>query len=73
MESHIRSMAKAMTWRAGGTVVTFGVAWVITGSLSVSAGIGLLDTVLKVGAFYVHERIWNRVSFGKQKAPEYQI
>jgi len=73
VESHIRSMAKAMTWRAGGTVVTFGVAWVITGSLSVSAGIGLLDTVLKVGAFYVHERIWNRVSFGKQKAPEYQI
>lgn len=73
MESHYRSIAKAITWRAGGTVVTFAVAWIFTGNASLSAGIGLLDTVIKVGAFYVHERIWNRVSFGKLKPPEYQI
>lgn len=73
MESHIRSIAKAITWRAGGTVVTFAVAWVITGDLSLSAGIGLLDTMVKLGAFYVHERVWNRLDFGKQKPPEYQI
>jgi uncharacterized membrane protein len=57
----------------GGTVVTFAVAWILTGNLSLSAGIGLLDTVIKVGAFYAHERMWNRVSFGKQRPPEYQI
>jgi uncharacterized membrane protein len=57
----------------GGTVVTFAVAWILTGNVSLSAGIGLLDTVIKVGAFYAHERMWNRVSFGKQKPPEYQI
>ena len=73
MESHFRSIAKAMTWRAGGTVVTFAVAWVITGNLSLSASIGVVDTVVKVGAFYFHERIWNKVSFGKQKPPEYEI
>ncbi|MHC4061521.1 MAG: DUF2061 domain-containing protein [Planctomycetota bacterium] len=73
MESHCRSIAKAVTWRMGGTVVTFAVAWILTGNLSLSAGIGLLDTVIKVGAFYAHERMWNRVSFGKQRPPEYQI
>ncbi len=73
MESHIRSIAKAITWRTGGTIVTFAVAWTITGDLSLSAGIGLLDTVVKLGAFYVHERVWNRLDFGKQKPPEYQI
>jgi uncharacterized membrane protein len=73
VESHIRSIAKAITYRAGGTVVTFAVAWVITGDLSLSAGIGLLDTMVKLGAFYVHERVWNRLDFGKQKPPEYQI
>jgi uncharacterized membrane protein len=57
----------------GGTVVTFAVAWILTGNVSLSAGIGLLDTVIKVGAFYAHERMWNRVSFGKPKPPEYQI
>ncbi|MHC4155793.1 MAG: DUF2061 domain-containing protein [Planctomycetota bacterium] len=73
MESHCRSIAKAVTWRMGGTVVTFAVAWILTGNVSLSAGIGLLDTAIKVGAFYAHERMWNRVSFGKQKPPEYQI
>ncbi|MHC4483439.1 MAG: DUF2061 domain-containing protein [Planctomycetota bacterium] len=73
MESHYRSIAKAITWRMGGTLVTFAVAWVVTRELPLAAGIGLLDTVIKIGAFYIHERIWNRLSFGKQEPPEYQI
>jgi uncharacterized membrane protein len=73
VESHIRSIAKAITWRIGGTVVTFMVAWVVTRELSVAAGIGLLDSVIKIGVFYVHERLWIRVKFGKLKKPEYEI
>ena len=73
MESHSRSIAKAVTWRAGGTVVTFAVAWLLTGRPTLSIGIGLLDSAIKIGAFYIHERLWNRVSFGKLKPPEYQI
>jgi uncharacterized membrane protein len=73
MESHVRSIAKAITWRLGGTVATFAVAWLITGDVSLSAGIGLVDTTVKIGAFYIHERIWNRLQFGKIKPPEYQI
>ena len=73
MESHIRSIAKAITWRTGGTVVTFGVAWILTRRLELAAQIGILDTVIKLGAFYAHERVWNRLNFGKKKPPEYQI
>ncbi|MDT8299863.1 MAG: DUF2061 domain-containing protein [Sedimentisphaerales bacterium] len=73
MESHARSIAKAITWRTGGTVVTFAVAWILTRRLDLAAQIGLLDTVIKIAAFYFHERLWNRLSFGKKKSPEYQI
>jgi uncharacterized membrane protein len=73
METHIRSILKAISWRAGGTAVTFVTAWLLVGSLETAAKIGLLDTVLKIGVFYIHERIWNRLSFGKTKPPEYQI
>jgi uncharacterized membrane protein len=73
VESHIRIIAKAITWRTGGTAVTFAIAWIVTRRLEVAAQIGLLDTTIKIGAFYVHERIWNRLSFGKPKLPEYQI
>lgn len=73
MESHFRSIVKAITWRTGGTVVTFAVAYMITGKFDLAARIGLLDTFIKLGAFYAHERVWNRLNFGKPKPPEYQI
>jgi uncharacterized membrane protein len=73
LESHIRSIAKAITWRAGGTVVTFAVALILTRRLELAAKIGILDTVIKIGAFYAHERVWNRLKFGREKPPEYQI
>jgi len=73
LESHYRSIVKAITWRTGGTIVTFAVAWIITGNISLSAGIGILDTVIKIGAYYLHERLWIRVKFGKLKRPEYEI
>ena len=73
MESHFRSIVKAVTWRTGGTVVTFAVAWGLTRELELAAQIGIFDTVVKIGAFYAHERIWNRLNFGKKKPPEYQI
>lgn len=73
METHFRSILKAVTWRIGGTVVTGLVAWLVTGSLELAAQIGLVDSLLKIGAFYLHERMWNRLNIGKTKPPEYQI
>ncbi len=73
MESHFRSIMKAITWRAGGTVVTFAVAWIFTQDFELAAQIGALDTVIKIGAFYFHERLWIHVKFGKLRRPEYEI
>lgn len=73
MESHFRSIMKAVTWRAGGTVVTFLVAWMMTRRFELAAQIGILDTTIKLAAFYIHERLWMKISFGKLKPPEYQI
>jgi len=73
VETHYRSIIKAVTWRAGGTVVTCLVACIVTGSFDLAAKIGILDTVIKIGAFYIHERFWISVDFGKQKPPEYEI
>jgi bifunctional enzyme CysN/CysC/sulfate adenylyltransferase subunit 1 len=73
MESHFRSILKAITWRAGGTVVTAFVAWIFTGSFDIAARIGILDSLIKIAAFYIHERFWIKLNFGKLKQPEYQI
>jgi len=73
MESHIRSIFKAVSWRAGGTLVTFVIAWVILGRIETAVKIGVLDTVAKIAVFYFHERLWNRIPYGKLKPPDYQI
>jgi len=73
METHLRSIVKALTWRTGGTIVTFAVAFFITRELELAAKVGVLDTVVKVTAFYFHERLWHNIRFGKLKPPEYEI
>ena len=60
METHFRSIIKAITWRTGGTIVTFGVALFVAKDVGFAAKIGLLDTLVKLVAFYFHERIWNK-------------
>jgi len=34
-----------------------------------------VDFITKIGVFYFHERIWNKIKFGKIKdeSPDYQI
>lgn len=73
METHLRSILKGISWRVGGTFVTIAVAWFLTGSINIAAKIGVIETVLKIGAFYAHERIWNHLNIGKKKIPEYEI
>jgi len=65
METHSRSIAKAVTWRITGTVDTFIIAWFITGELTLAGGIALTEVVTKVFLFWAHERIWTKVSWGK--------
>jgi uncharacterized membrane protein len=73
MESHLRSILKGITWRLGGTTVTVIVAWLFIGNINIAAKIGIIETVLKISVFYIHERLWNRINIGKEKRPEYQI
>lgn len=73
MESHRRSIVKAISYRIWATITTIGVALAVTGHLKIAIGIGLTDTLIKVGIYYCHERLWNRVPYGKKHPVEYQI
>jgi bifunctional enzyme CysN/CysC/sulfate adenylyltransferase subunit 1 len=73
VESHWRSIIKAVTWRAGGTFVTFVTAWFFVGTVETAVKIGFFDTCVKIAAFYIHERFWNRLKFGQLRQPEYHI
>jgi adenylylsulfate kinase len=75
MESHSRSIAKAVSYRLLGSATTGLIVYVFTGKGSLSVGASALDMVLKIGVYFIHERIWDRISYGRTpaKAPEYEI
>lgn len=60
-DTNTRSIVKAISWRMLGTIDTFILSWIITGTLSFATGIALTEVFTKVGLFWFHERMWNRV------------
>jgi len=74
METTRRSIAKALSWRFLATLITTGLVLAITGEGSFAATIGVADTSLKLLIYFGHERIWNRIPFGRDTfEPEYHI
>jgi len=65
MESHSRSIAKTLSWRLWATIITTAVVYFSTHEFKFAMEIGLLDTTIKLGAYFFHERLWNKVSFGR--------
>ena len=69
-DKHYRSLVKAISWRATGTADTIVISWLITGQIKMALSIGFVEVFTKIFLYYVHERIWNRLSFGRVKAKE---
>lgn len=60
-----RSIAKSISWRAIGTLDTILIAWIITGTLSLAFSIGLVELVTKMVLYFLHERLWNTIKWGR--------
>ena len=73
MESRFRTVLKSLTWRVVAFAITTAVAWVMTHEVKLAAEIGVADTLVKLLAYYGHERIWLRVKLGRKMPPEYEI
>ena len=72
-ETRRRSVAKALSWRILAGIITSCVALGMTGELGFAAKIGLIDTLVKLLIYFLHERIWNRISYGRITAPDYEV
>jgi uncharacterized membrane protein len=64
-----RHLAKAVSYRLFGSVATVAVAYFITKDTTISATIGTGDAVVKIGLYYLHERLWYRVRWGVRPGP----
>ena len=62
MVSYKRHALKTVTWRIVGTLDTFILSWVITGSWKTGLTIGGVEVITKMVLYYFHERAWYKFS-----------
>lgn len=72
-EKKRRSVVKAISWRITASVTTMIISYFITGNLDVALKIGLIETLMKIYLFYLHERLWSNIKFGLKENMDYQI
>lgn len=64
-ERPIRSVAKAVSWRIIGTLDTLLISYLLTGEVVLAASIASIDFVTKMVLYFFHERLWNKIGWGK--------
>lgn len=62
--SYRRSVAKTTSWRTLASTDTILIAWFYTGNLATALSIGGLEVFTKLILYFLHERLWAKISFG---------
>ena len=60
-DSKTKSLLKTLSWRLIATLITMLIAWVVVGDVSVALTVGAADVVIKMIAYYFHERAWTKI------------
>ncbi|MDP8262173.1 MAG: DUF2061 domain-containing protein [Candidatus Ancaeobacter aquaticus] len=68
-----RSLVKSLTWRIIAFATTVIAVYIYSGDIKESLIVGIGANSVKIFLYYMHERIWNKLDFGRTKEPEYQI
>jgi len=66
-ESKRRSILKTVSWRFWATLTTAILVYVFTGKIEWAVAIGGIEIVIKMIFYFLHERAWNNVNYGKKQ------
>ena len=72
-ETKTRSVFKAISWRTWATITTAVIVFIFTGEFALAITVGCLEVFAKMGLYFVHERLWQRIRFGKKEIPSFVL
>lgn len=61
MAGHLKSIAKALSWRVVGAIDTFVLGYLITGSWHTASAVVGFEVFTKSFLYYAHDRAWEWV------------
>ena len=68
-DKHYRSLIKAVSWRITGSIDTMIITYLITRKWTFALAVSGVELFTKIGLYYAHERVWEKLSFGRAKPP----
>jgi len=72
-ETFMRSILKAASWRLGASVATVVLVFIFTKQIALAVAVGGIEMVLKMLLYFLHERVWNKLKFGKKEAKPFVL
>jgi len=72
-ETNKRSIVKGISWRVIATTTTIIIVYVFFDRLDLAIAAGMIETVLKVGLYWLHERVWFKIRWGKKKIEPFNL
>lgn len=66
-ETKSRSIIKTISWRILATLTTIILVYIFIGDVSVALSVGGIEVFLKMLVYFLHERMWSRIKFGKKQ------
>ncbi len=72
-DSKLRTVLKSITWRITATGTTMSLVWIFTGQIHTAIEVGALELFAKMLFYYLHERGWEKVRFGKLEIPSFVV
>jgi len=72
-EKNIRSIVKGISWRVVATTTTIIIVYLFFGRLDLAIAAGLIETLLKVALYWLHEKIWQRIRWGKERIEPFNV
>jgi uncharacterized membrane protein len=64
-ETRKRSIVKSIVWRFICVVVSIVISFFLTAKWDIAVAIGSSYNIITMVLYYFHERMWNRVKWGK--------
>lgn len=61
-----RTLAKTITWRLTGSLSTFAISYLISGSFAIAGSIAVIQVTANTLLYFLHERVWNIINWGRK-------
>ena len=57
----IKSVYKTISWRIVASITTVILVYIFTGEIKLAFSVGVIEVIVKMILYYLHERAWNKV------------